>query len=336
MARALTRLALVLCALSYAAQALAQSCPELDDPNAASEWPIDEEEPLLLERLEGRGWDENALVLTRIATRLQQETGPELRPFHKLAAFLYNVGASYRGTPETASLLRVNDVTPTSCAEGVCAWQVLNGQVQVPAGSAGVYDCAYKRRLASYVHMIVEVLTKLQQPHLHAAQQSLSRYDQQWTRLVTSGYSQYPWEVLINGALPQSDAWGPSKHQLIAGHPFAGVGVGNVGNQDGERAFAAAVVGVEALGYLRYVRDFRYHFGVALAATSPNLTWSHRGVGPTLHLAGVALGYGYGLRSDQQHTVYMIIDVTRSIDDGLLERLAGKAFERYARSRITR
>jgi hypothetical protein len=173
------------------------------------------------------------------------------------------------------------------------------------------------------------VLAKLQAPFIADAAKRLARYDAQWERLVVSGYSQYPWEVALNGLLQSSEGWGPSKNQLIAGHPFVGFGSGNVLGKGDTQPHAAAIVGLEVAGYLRYLSDFRQHIGVGIAGTSTNLSWRERSWGPTLHVSGFAAGYAYGFHSEE-HTFYVIVDVTRGIGQSRLAKQAQqKVFRRY-------
>ncbi len=118
---------------------------------------------------------------------------------------------------------------------------------------------------------------------------------------------------------------------MILAHAFVGIGVGDVdlGKKGDTTSYAAAVVGLEALGYLRYFRDFRHHVGIGLAGTSPNLTWTHRGWGPVVHLSGLALGYAYGFNSDESHTLYLLIDVTHGLlySEGIAKKVQSNFLE---------
>jgi hypothetical protein len=270
-----------------------------------------------------------------IASRLeavQQKLGAEyaatkLAPLRPLEAFVAQVLASHDGSAASAHQTRVAKIAPQTCGLGeddepLCAWDLLDHAVQVPFEAAPPWTCEAKRRVANYTAALHHILAATLQPHFDAGSDKLGEYATAWQRLIVSGYSQYPWEVLLNGWFQKSD-WGPTPYQFIAAHPALGLGVSGVGASDGQARTAAAVIAVEALGYLHYLRQFRHHVGLSAALTVPNLRGEEVGFGPVLHVDGFGLGYGVGLGGDHAQTVYILFDITRSIDDSMLLRNAG-------------
>lgn len=311
------------------------ACAALLDPNQLDRWQLDARQSAVLEREVGSLWDDDAALLEAVsemlgrdAARVPQRAAELLR----LRRLVDEMRAAHDGRAATAHALSGAALTPSVCganplAPARCSWTVLAGDVGMPAVLGA--QCDDWKLVAGHVRMLASLLGALAAPHVEAATRSLEGYDRQWTQLATRGYSQYPWELWLNGLFQSAESWGPRRGQAVLAHAFAGFGVGNVGGLHREDAQAVAVLGVEALGYVRYLGDFRHHLGLGFAGISPNLSGARIAVGPVLHLSGVSLGYGYRVSGAAEHTLYLALDVTSGIDDGLIGRAAQRAFKSF-------
>lgn len=119
------------------------------------------------------------------------------------------------------------------------------------------------------------------------AASALDRLIALWGSFNRRGYSQYPWELAINGlSRPAPDDLSPPAHQFVFLHPSFGVEVG--GQWDELRRLD--VLAVEPLGYLRYNASRTSYVGVSSVVTFPSN--ASVGVGAVVHLGRVAkLGY---------------------------------------------
>ncbi len=89
--------------------------------------------------------------------------------------------------------------------------------------------------------------------------------DARWENYLTSGYSQYPWESLVNGVVLSFDALHPPRAQWILLHPGLGVELSTLTWQD---IRGKGVVNLELLGHLRYTGDSGQNYlGASVTAT---------------------------------------------------------------------
>jgi hypothetical protein len=306
-----------------AASARAEPCGPLDDPARIDQWPDAPEVAAFARDLDG-SWATARGALARFVTALRDRTDV---PSQKLVARARRVLADYDGTEERARFLAVDEVTPKRCGDievddllvPACAWSVLSDDEAIRMPTTGA--CDDKRKVGGQVKVLRAIVASVHGVHVEDAALTLEHHTVAWQRLITRGFSQYPWEVLLHGAWLPPTAWGPSEHQLIVAHPSVGFGVEDVSGD----ARAAAAIAIEAAGWLYYFRDFRQYAGVSVAASISNLDFKRWSLGPVAHLSGLGLGYGMAVRGAREHTVFLLIDVSSALDDGLLENLARRA-----------
>jgi hypothetical protein len=332
---------LALGALLTVTVARAQTCPDVAEfPRA---WPsvtlATANEPPYANSLEQRLY----LLSEQVdeASRAAGLTPSQVAALTRLASFIKIGLRRYDPTdPRTGRWLAAADVKPRACTSAgvdpttflpmapACKWEIFNDPaVSVPAATApDAWSCAFESQLGGYVRSAYELLTARGDPLVKKASASLDRYDQAWQNLISGGYSQFPWEVAINGLWIHEDHWGPSPNFAIVLHPAVGAGVANINHHDGQ-AVAAAMLSVEALGYLRYVRNHKHYFGGSLTGTLGNLQWSQKALGGVVHLSGFSLGASRGFTgaNDGEWTLFWLVDVGRSMDDNLLTKKIPKA-----------
>jgi hypothetical protein len=216
-----------------------------------------------------------------------------------------------------------------------CAWEVLaDPSVKVPpAASSEAWDCTFEAQFAGYVRSSAQLLAVFADHINDQIARALVRYDQAWTNLINDGYSQYPWEVLLNGAWLNHKRWGPSPNLAVLLHPAVGAGVANLNHKHGE-AVAAAIVSVEAAGYLRYFANHKHYVGAGLTGTMNNLQGQQIGLGVVLHASGFSLGISrdfWNAHKDEL-TVFWLLDVGRTMDDNFLAKKIPKLIKDHTLS----
>jgi hypothetical protein len=101
---------------------------------------------------------------------------------------------------------------------------------------------------------------------------------QQWNSYLNRGYSQYPWESLVNGEL-WSPTWeNPPDRQLVLLHPELGLGFST--KKDSEAEIDLTLL-VHTAGYIHYFGEGDYFVGLS---GSLLFNGDHGfGFGPTFH-----------------------------------------------------
>lgn len=95
--------------------------------------------------------------------------------------------------------------------------------------------------------------------------ESIRAADRAWQNYLFHGYSQYPWEALLNGWVVSYDVFDPPDEQWILLHPTIGVEASTVSLDE---ITADEVFNVELLGYLHYYgSDNERYLGASVAAT---------------------------------------------------------------------
>jgi hypothetical protein len=118
--------------------------------------------------------------------------------------------------------------------------------------------------------------------------------DRGWTNYLENGYSQYPWEVIVNNTVTKKlfgkYSWdNPPREQLVFLHPEFCTLVDASGN--GGRRTAEALI-VHGLGYVRYFGEERSWFvGLSGSACFSDVE-PDVGYGATLHVDTAGLGLG--------------------------------------------
>ncbi len=109
------------------------------------------------------------------------------------------------------------------------------------------------------------VLQDFVQPVQTRAFDLIKQADRRWKNYLENGYSQYPWESLVNGKLWKFSAFDPPDRQLIFLHPTVGVEMSTVSLK---KLVADEVINVELLGYVAYYGDDHENFlGGSIAAS---------------------------------------------------------------------
>jgi hypothetical protein len=108
-----------------------------------------------------------------------------------------------------------------------------------------------------------------------------------WDNFNGKGYSQFPWELAINGRRAKGDDWLlPPSRQLILLHPSVGI---EVGGHDIHHLRRRDVAIIEALGYLWYQGDRSLYYGVSALVSLP--TSASIGGGALLHAGPIKVGW---------------------------------------------
>lgn len=142
------------------------------------------------------------------------------------------------------------------------------------------------------------VLRDFVAPLQQRAHLKVLRADRRWTNYLEHGYSQYPWEALLNGWVLDFDAFDPPRAQWILLHPALGVEVSTVSLDE---LTANEALSVELAGYVGYYGDDSEHyFGGSLAMT---LTEDEKpGFGVVLHWEkSFSLGLTWRDEDDDNH-----------------------------------
>lgn len=124
------------------------------------------------------------------------------------------------------------------------------------------------------------------------AASSLKAAVRMWDSFNARGYSQYPWEVAINGRGVRGDDWlKPPSRQIVLLHPSIGI---EAAGTTLKRLRRHDVVMVEPLGLLFYRADRSSYFGASAVVSLPSD--ADAGIGVLLH-AGPAVKLGWVWRS---------------------------------------
>lgn len=119
--------------------------------------------------------------------------------------------------------------------------------------------------------LLADTFTVLLNDHIHdlRAENAQVFIDavENWERYFDEGYSQYPWESIVNGWFYDDDGGrnpGPPDTQWIVMHPSLGV---EIGIDDLESSRVSEVLNIEVLGHLWYNDDWSDYRGLSLTAT---------------------------------------------------------------------
>ena len=112
------------------------------------------------------------------------------------------------------------------------------------------------------------ILSAASQGSRRAIASRLDTLDADWTTYRSRSYSQYPWELLINGLRPNRSLAPPS-HQIVLLHPSVAVEVSNIGSGFSTRdIYRRDVMAVEWLGFVRrWGRDWSRSFGLSAVSS---------------------------------------------------------------------
>jgi len=115
---------------------------------------------------------------------------------------------------------------------------------------------------------VAESLERYQQARLDPSRAKtaarMSEINAAWKNYLQNGYSQYPWELLINSSLYRGPWYEPPDHQLVVFHPEVGFSA-DVLHGASEADLEGALM-VHALGYIRYTgKSNDSYFGGSLS-----------------------------------------------------------------------
>lgn len=311
-------------ALALAGTALAQSCPYLD-PLPANWQALDED--LSYARWEPKEgtWERSRARLQELHRQLHTDARLPEAARNGLAGLVVDVLARFDGTSATADRLRRADFKPEPCPEtiengmpmpGKCAWRLAAAGVEVPSADApGAWDCAAVRRLASYLDLIGAFLDEWNQTFIRAASESLNRYARAWENYALRGYSQYPWELWINGVFEDDSDWGPGRFKLIVIHPSVGLLIGQPTAD--QIVPLAGVLMLEAVGFVHYTKSHEQYFGLGAGVSAISVQPDALSAAVLLHLASLHLGVSYGLGGEieKEVGVFVTLDLTGDVDN---------------------
>ena len=138
-----------------------------------------------------------------------------------------------------------------------------------------------------------------------------------WTRYYERGYSQLPWELLLNSRLLADDQrLDPPTVQWVLLHPSVGAEVAVGKWRDLRRQ---ETITLELLGWLKYRDGYRRYRGISGVVTFTE--GQGLGVGPFVHFSRAAkAGYVFRTRrpadgTRREHGVLLSVDLYRYLDD---------------------
>jgi hypothetical protein len=291
--------------------------------------PLDPELEPALWQGEANSWPASRAQLLLLEKALREDTRLPLIARTGLANLLVDVIARFNGSKATADRLRLADFKPEPCPEVVdssglpsaptCAYRFPAAGIEVPPGGTGAgWDCAGLRRLASYVVLIRSFLTQWNEGFVAQADQSLRDAAKAWENYVLHGYSQYPWELFINGLFTDESAWGPGQFKVIVLHPSVGVLIGQPTAD--EVIPLAGLLMVEALGFVHYTKQHEQYFGIGAGVSAISVQPDALSAALLVHFASLHIGVSYGLGKDIENEVgvFVTLDLTSDLDNASL------------------
>jgi hypothetical protein len=139
--------------------------------------------------------------------------------------------------------------------------------------------------------------------------------EEEYDRYLFEGFPMFPWEAWANSVFltKETIAQGPPRNAIVLLHPAAGV----VGNMESDaRSDVGGVLSVEALGWIRYSRDYDKWYGVSLLAVFP--TDRNAGYGVAFNYKNYKLGVTWHDDKDTGHdgaAIFLGIDLLQVLDE---------------------
>lgn len=179
---------------------------------------------------------------------------------------------------------------------------------------------AQARELCYRAYAAGKVLVRYAQPGRERTVNVLGHYVTLWDNFNKQGYSQYPWELFLNGLWTiKPSTLVPPQSQWILMHPAVAIEVSAPQIRDFRRL---DIISIEPLGYLRYSADRRTYAGVSLLVTLS--ATADPGYGLLAHIGKTGkLGYTYHPRDVEgrsRHGVVFSLDLYKLIA-GVPQRL---------------
>ncbi len=172
---------------------------------------------------------------------------------------------------------------------------------------------AVAREICYRAYGAAKILAKYGEPGRNRVRDALTHYVSLWDNYNRNGYSQYPWELYVNGLWTlQRDSYMPPRTQWVLMHPAVAIELPWPHSSDWRRL---DVISVEPVGYLRYRNDRTTYVGASLLVSISAA--ADAGFGGLAHLGRVGkLGYVYHRRSSTagaRHGVVFSLDLYRIV-----------------------
>src|SRR3972149_3796768 len=124
---------------------------------------------------------------------------------------------------------------------------------------------AVARELCYRAHAAQKILIRYGQNAREHTSSVLGYYVTLWDRYNTNGYSQYPWQLYLNGHWPvKEDQWQPPRGPWVVGHPAIAIETTWPQSRDLRRL---DIISLEAVGYLRFNKHRTSYFGASALMT---------------------------------------------------------------------
>jgi hypothetical protein len=124
---------------------------------------------------------------------------------------------------------------------------------------------AVAKDLCYRAHAAQKVLVRFGQSGRQRVVNALGHYVTLWDNYNSKGYSQYPWELYLNGLWSvRTGTFTPPASQWVVAHPAVAVEVAWPRSQDMRRL---DIITFEPIGYLRYREDRTSYGGLSLLVT---------------------------------------------------------------------
>ena len=139
------------------------------------------------------------------------------------------------------------------------------------------------KKVRDTLQTINAFLHKIKKKEREKLIKSIKRAHERWKNFIFDGFSQYPWEALLNGYFTSFDIQYPPKVQYIVLHPELSFEL----KTDNLQA-KLEVLTVEVLGLLRYKNNWKNFFGVSFIVNMREDLGA--GIGGMIHYNMYSLG----------------------------------------------
>ncbi len=139
------------------------------------------------------------------------------------------------------------------------------------------------KEIRDKLQTINALLHKLKEKERKKVISAIKKAEKRWRSYIFNGFSQYPWEALLNGHLTSFDIQHPPKLQYLLLHPELSFEV----KTDNLQA-KIEVLTVEVIGILRYQNEWKNFYGLSLIVNMRDDLGA--GVGALVHYNMYSLG----------------------------------------------
>ena len=214
-----------------------------------------------------RRFEELATALSALALADEQAQPSVLAQTVKASDFQLNqVGPNFPLFPGTPLQITVTPAMSQSAQRALC-WPVIATDI---------------------------VLTEIGAPWRARTVEKLTALAKRWDTFIVDGYSQFPWELALNGALRSSTDYEPPSRQFILLHPSLSAEVHGAAL---DQLSPINVLSIEALGAVFYNGEHSRYAGASIVTTTASGVNASAGI--YLHLWFPQMTAGYVWRKDQ-------------------------------------